>query len=63
MTPAELQSRVSALEDEIASLKEKLEYAQTIAGINRGLDEADRGLGIPLREADQQLRAKYNIPR
>jgi hypothetical protein len=62
MTVAELESRVTSLEAEVARLKEKLEYAEACAGIQRGLDEANRGLGKPAREVLERLRIKHNIP-
>jgi hypothetical protein len=35
----------------------------TRAGIQRGLNEVNRGLGKPLRQVDTELRTKYNIPK
>lgn len=42
--------RVMELEAEVTTLREKLEYAETVAGIKRGQEEARRGLGKPLRQ-------------
>ncbi|HUO09865.1 MAG TPA: hypothetical protein VM008_16295 [Phycisphaerae bacterium] len=63
MTVAELEARLTAAQREIVRLEAELEHAQAVAGIKRGLDEANRGLGKPLREVDEELRTKYNIPR
>lgn len=59
----DLPSRVAALERKLASLEEELEYARTVAGMKRSLADADRGLGIPLKQADKHLRTKYKIPK
>ncbi len=63
MTVSELESRVTSLEAEVEELRRQLDYTQALAGIKRGLDEADRGLGTPLQQVDEQLRTKYSIPR
>jgi hypothetical protein len=63
LSNAELQARLSALEAEVSELKNRVEYAEALAGIKRGLDEARRGLGAPLKQVDEHLRAKYGIPR
>ena len=63
MTVAELESRVVTLEQKAEQLQDQLERSQLLAGIKRGLDEARRGLGKPLRQVDDELRAKYSIPR
>jgi hypothetical protein len=63
VSAVELQTRLAALEAEVLTLRERVEYAETLAGIKRGLDEANRGLGTPLKQVDQQLRAKYGIAR
>jgi PHD/YefM family antitoxin component YafN of YafNO toxin-antitoxin module len=34
-----------------------------IRGIQRGLDEMKKGTGKPFREAFEEIRAKYKIPR
>jgi prevent-host-death family protein len=43
-------------------LLERIELLESLAGIRKSLDEFDRGLGIPLDEAFQQLRQKHDIP-
>jgi hypothetical protein len=45
------------------SAKELRQASDDNAKIQRGLDEAARGIGIPLKEVDQKLRTKHKIPR
>lgn len=40
-----------------------VERAEAIAGIRRGLESMKRGEGRPAREAFEELRQKYAIPR
>jgi PHD/YefM family antitoxin component YafN of YafNO toxin-antitoxin module len=42
---------------------ERLERAETIAGIRRGIEQAERGEGISLSEAEQKLRKKHGFSR
>jgi len=44
-------------------LLERLEYAETVAAIRKGIEEFERGQGKPAREALQELRAKHGISR
>jgi PHD/YefM family antitoxin component YafN of YafNO toxin-antitoxin module len=44
-------------------LLERLERAETMAAIRRGLEEAGRGEGIPLEEAEELLRKKHGFSR
>jgi len=44
-------------------LLERLEYAETVAAIRKGIEEFERGQGKPAREALQELRAKHGIAR
>jgi hypothetical protein len=39
------------------------ETIEAICGIQRGLDEAAAGKGKPFRQALEEIRAKYKIPR
>jgi hypothetical protein len=57
------EDRLSALEAKVAVLAEQLDDIETEAGIERGLDEVNRGLGRPAREIVEELRAKHNLPR
>lgn len=43
-------------------LLERVELLESLAGIRKSLDEFDQGRGIPLDEAFQELRQKYDIP-
>ncbi len=63
MTVAELEYPVKEREQKVANLEQQLEHERMIAGIKRGLDEVNRGLGKPLQQVDAELRTKYNIPR
>ena len=44
-------------------LLERLEYAETLAAIRKGIEEFERGQGKPAREALEELRAKHGISR
>jgi predicted transcriptional regulator len=41
---------------------QKLEREDTLAGIRKGLEEADAGLGQPLDEAFADIRRSLNLP-
>ncbi|WP_066378979.1 prevent-host-death family protein [Anabaena sp. CA = ATCC 33047] len=43
-------------------LLERIDYLETIVGIRKGLDEFERGEGIPADQALATLQIKYNIP-
>jgi PHD/YefM family antitoxin component YafN of YafNO toxin-antitoxin module len=40
---------------------ERLERAETVAAIRRGMEQAERGEGIPLTEAETRLRKKHGF--
>lgn len=42
---------------------DRLEEAETLAALRRGLEQAGRGEGIPLEEAMRQLREKHGVSR
>lgn len=42
---------------------ERLERAETLAAIGRGIDQFERGEGIPLDKAEKRLRAKHGFSR
>lgn len=43
-------------------LLERIDYLETIVGIRKGLDEFNRGEGIPSEQALATLQQKFNIP-
>ena len=61
MPATDVESRLSALEEQVATLHKLLEQTRISARIRRGLDQADRGQTLPAREAIEALRKKYNI--
>ena len=62
MTTTEVESRLTALEKEVAQLHKLLEQTRIAARIRRGLDQADRGQTKPARQALEELRQKHKIP-
>ncbi len=42
---------------------ERIERAETVAAIRKGMEEFDRGEGRPAREALEELRQKHGISR
>jgi hypothetical protein len=44
------------------ALMDRVEYLDTVLGIQKGLASFDRGEGIPVDEALDSLRQKFNIP-
>jgi len=42
---------------------DRLEHAEAVAAIRRGVEQAARGEGIPLREAEKRLRKKHGFSR
>ncbi len=42
---------------------DRLERAETVASIRRGIEQAQRGEGISLAEAGRRLRAKHGFSR
>ena len=43
-------------------LLERIDYLETLLGIQKGLESFDRGEGIPVAIALDSLRQKFNIP-
>ena len=43
-------------------LLDKIELLESIVGIRKSIEEFDRGEGMPLKEAFQQLQKKYGLP-
>lgn len=44
-------------------LPDRLERVETLAAIQRGIKQAERGEGIPVEEAAQRLRKKHGFSR
>jgi prevent-host-death family protein len=42
---------------------DRLERAETVAAIRRGMEQAERGESIPLEEAEKRLRKKHGFSR
>ena len=42
-------------------LLDRLEHAETLAAIRRGVEQTGRGEGIPLEEAEKRLRNKHGF--
>jgi prevent-host-death family protein len=42
---------------------DRLERAEAVAAVRRGIDQARRGEGIPLEEAGKRLRKKHGFSR
>lgn len=42
---------------------DRLEHAETLAAIRRGVEQAKRGESIPLEEAEKRLRKKHGFSR
>jgi prevent-host-death family protein len=42
---------------------DRLERAETLVAVRRGIEQFDRGEGIPLDKAEKQLRKKHGFSR
>lgn len=49
--------------DSYQVLLNRLERAEAVAAIRQGMEQFDRGEGIPLRQAEQRLRKKHGFSR
>jgi hypothetical protein len=58
----DIETRLRALELEVARLRERLEYTETLEGIRRGLEDVAAGRVRPAREVFEDLRKKHGIP-
>jgi prevent-host-death family protein len=45
------------------TLLDRLERAETVAAIRQGMEQFDRGEGIPLKQAERRLRRKHGFSR
>ena len=44
-------------------LLDRLERAETVAAIRQGMEEFERGEGIPLKQAERRLRKRHGFSR
>jgi PHD/YefM family antitoxin component YafN of YafNO toxin-antitoxin module len=45
------------------ALLDRLERAETIAAIRQGMEQFERGEGIPLKQAERRLRKRHGFSR
>ena len=45
------------------ALLDRLERAETVAAIRQGMEQFERGEGIPLKEAERRLRKSHGFSR
>jgi phage shock protein A len=63
MTMVEVESRLAALESEVATLRQRVEQAQSSAAMRRSIKQIEQGEGVPALEAVKALGRKYGITR
>ena len=63
MTLVEVESRLSALENEVVELRQQLERAQISAAMRRSIEQIERGEGVPAIEAVKALGRKYGVAK
>jgi PHD/YefM family antitoxin component YafN of YafNO toxin-antitoxin module len=49
--------------DSYQELLDRLERAETVAAIREGMEQFERGEGIPLQQAERRLRKKHGFSR
>lgn len=49
--------------DSYQTLLDRLERAETVAAIREGIEQFERGEGIPLKQAERRLRKKHGFSR
>jgi hypothetical protein len=59
---AELETKLHAMEAEIAELRERQERSELEAIERRGDEQVARGQTMPASQAIEMLRRKHNIP-
>jgi PHD/YefM family antitoxin component YafN of YafNO toxin-antitoxin module len=47
--------------DSYQTLLDRLERAETVAAIRQGMEQFERGEGIPLKQAERRLRKKHGF--
>jgi len=57
-----IQSPHSSIAANEVQLLERIDYLETLLGVQKGLESFDRGEGIPATIALNSLRQKFNIP-
>ena len=62
MTTMELESKVLAIEAEIAELRERQERMEIDAAVRLSEEQIARGEAIPVRQAMESFRLQHNIP-
>jgi ribosome biogenesis protein Nip4 len=63
MTIADIETRLQAVEEEVAALRDALEVERVREGIRIGLEQVARGQVRPAREALEELRrTKFSGP-
>ena len=45
------------------ALLDRLERAETVAAIRQGMEQFERGEGIPLKQAERRLRKRHGFSR
>ena len=45
------------------ALLDRLERAETVAAIRQGIEQFERGKGIPLKQAERRLRKRHGFSR
>lgn len=63
MTLAQVQKRLTALEQKLDDLRETIEYQQAVEGIRRGLESVERGEGIPTGKVFAAIRREARSSR
>ena len=59
----QLETRVAALEDEIAVLREELEKERVRDGLRIAREQVAQGKVVPAREFLESMRKKYKLAR
>ena len=49
--------------DSYQELLDRLERAETVAAIRQGMEQFERGEGIPLKQAERRVRKKHGFSR
>ncbi len=49
--------------DSYQALLDRLERAETVAAIRQGVEQFERGKGIPLKQAERRLRKRHGFSR